>query len=700
MVLAVYGLMETFHPGGLMAYVFPSACWVLLTLATVWACGFKTLRSWFNRRVTIVAALVAIFYIIIYMDIGLFTGFGRSPLSFTPKFLMINFILVSSTLLGMEFSRAYIVKSFGRKRPFLTIGLVTLLYTFINVSVIGLLSFRDPLALSRFLGIGLLPIIAVNLLASYLALIGGPIASLAYRAPLMALTWFSPILPDLSWGIESLLGVMVPTMSFLAINWFIPRATLMKSGILTRTRGFGRNRGSSMRGWMIASVLCVLVVWASTGLFGIRPTTVISGSMRPIMDVGDMAIIRNAPADSIEVGDIIQYWNSGEMTIHRVVDIQQGESGKLFVTKGDATSTPDLAPVGPSQVIGKVVLNIPKVGWAAIATKEFFSGAWSLISANTALTVLAGTSGVFIFYMFRSHKNRSVRRWRGSRWGRKGLGDQKFIVPLSSMLILLAITGFAYSHWTDSVQISGTVKMGHREVEKTFRLTVKCCVKLDNVTYWGAVKLDTIWRSVELELTSDGYGSLCKPPPCKDKIYTGTISDLPVGIYEWKIYYVDNLGENHKICSGTENLSGSVTNRCTLGCTSLDICKTVKCNHAEHENGYIYIIEGNIIVRNVGEYPAIVVDVSDTIEYKIRGGDWESLTPISFTHNVPEVIPLGGPYYYTYTCRFSTENILALGGYSTLCKPSWRNLIEITISNHPLGMHTFHDRADFELGDG
>jgi len=462
MVLAVYGLMETFHPGGLMAYVFPSACWVLLALATVWACGFKTLRSWFDRRVTIVAALVAIFYIIIYMDIGLFTGFGRSPLSFTPKSLVINFILVSSTLLGMEFSRAYIVKSLGGKRPFLAIGLVTLLYSFINVSVIGLLSFRDPLALSRFMGTGLLPIIAVNLLATYLALIGGPIASLAYRAPLLAITWFSPILPDLSWGIESLLGVMVPTMSFLAINWFIPPRTLMKSGILTQAKGFGRHKGSSMKGWMIASVLCVLAVWASTGLFGIQPTTVISGSMRPTMDVGDMAIIRNVPADSIEVGDIIQYWNNGEMTIHRVVEVSGEGNGKLFVTKGDASSTLDPAPVYPSQVRGVVVLNIPKIGWAAIAVKEFFSGAWSLISANLALTVLAVTSGVFIFYMFRSHRNRSFRRWRGSRWGRKGLRDQKLIVPISSMLILLAITGFAYSHWSETLYISGTVKMAHR----------------------------------------------------------------------------------------------------------------------------------------------------------------------------------------------------------------------------------------------
>ena len=461
MLLAIYGLLSNFHPGGLMAYIFPSACWALLALATVWACGLQRIRSWFDKRVTIVAALVAIFYVIIYMDIGLFTGFGRSPLSFTPEALTVNLILVSSTLLGMELSRAYLIKSFGRRRPFLTIGLVTLLYSSISASILGLLSFSDPLALTKFLGTGLLPVIAVNFVASYLAFIGGPIASLAYRAPLMAIMWFAPILPNLSWGIEALLGVMAPTMSFLVINQFIPTATLRRSGLPVETKGLGRNRRSSLRGWMVVSVFCVLVVWTSTGLLGIQPTTMISGSMRPTMDVGDVAIVLDAPADSIQTGDIIQFWRDGEMVIHRVVEVSDAETGRLFVTKGDANREPDAALVYPGQVRGKVVLNIPKVGWAVIAIRDFFNSLWSFFSAHPALTVLAIISGAFIFYVLRSYKNRPVKSWKGLRWSRKSLSGQKFIIPLSSVLIVMAITGLAYSHWSDTIYISGTIKTGH-----------------------------------------------------------------------------------------------------------------------------------------------------------------------------------------------------------------------------------------------
>lgn len=455
-----YIILNTLRPGGMMAYVLPSACWGFLALVTLKACGFKRIKSWFNRHVSIAAASVAIFFIIILINIGFFTGFGRNALSFTPRGFILNLTLVLTTLLGMEFSRAYIIKSFGRSRPFLTIGLVTLLYSFISISVVRLLSFSDPLGFTKFLGIGLLPIIAENLLASYLALIGGPVASLAYRGPLMAFWWFCPILPHLSWGVEALLGVMVPTVGFFVINQFTSPMALRGVGIPAEVKGFGRAKKSSLGGWMVAAILCVIVVWASTGLLGIQPTTVVSGSMKPTMDVGDMAIIREVPASSIEVGDIIQFWRDEEMVIHRVTDIYEGGNERLFVTKGDANPEPDVPLVSPSQVRGKVVLNIPKVGWAAIAVKSFFSGAWSFLSANPALTVLAIGSGAFAFYSFRMRKKWPTRKWKGSDWRRRKLGNGKLVAPLASILILTAVTGFAYSHWSETLYIEGTVRTG------------------------------------------------------------------------------------------------------------------------------------------------------------------------------------------------------------------------------------------------
>lgn len=460
-----YVFLTLLRPGGLMAYVIPSACWGFLALVALRACGFKRIKSWFNGHVSTVAALAAACYIILLMYVGIFAGFGRSPYSFAPLALIINATLVVTTLLGMELSRACIVRSFGRWRPFLTVGLVTLLYSLMSISVFRFLSLGDPLALTKFLGVGLLPVVAENLLASYLALVSGPVASLAYRGPLTAFWWFSPILPRLPWGIEALLGVMMPTVGFFAINQFTPRMVLQRLGIPTEIKGFGRAKDSSARGWIVASILCVLMVWTSTGLLGVQPTTVISGSMRPSMDVGDMVVVREVPADSIRVGDVIQYWSEGEMIIHRVADIYQGGNGRLFVTKGDANSEPDLAPVQPGQIRGKVILTIPKIGWAAIAVKALVGSAWSFVSANLVPAALVAALGICIVYAYRG---RSSNGWRASSWRRRRPVARRLAVPLSLLLVTTAACGLAYSHWSETIYIQGTVTTGRwRPVTRT-----------------------------------------------------------------------------------------------------------------------------------------------------------------------------------------------------------------------------------------
>ena len=420
LVLAVYALLSLFHPGGLMAYAFPSTCWALLALATMKICGLNKIQSWFNKRIFLMAALIAVFQIFALIDAGLLTGFGKSPLSFTPRGLTINVILVLSTLVGTELSRAYLMKNFGKKKPFLTLGLVTLLYTFINVSIFGFLSFNDPLSFSQFLGTGFLPAVTENLLACYLAFLGGPIASLAYRGPLQAFQWFSPILPDLPWGYEALLGVMIPTIGFITINQVTPPTLLKKLGIPTQTkrsRRFTKTKKPSIRGWTILSILCVLIVWTSTGLLGFYPTVVASGSMRPTMEVGDLAIVVSTDPSKIQVGDIIQYWQEGEMTLHRVVEIT-GEGGtRLFVTKGDDNPIPDTDPVFPAQIRGKLTFTIPKLGWIPIYTKTAIANIWSFLTANTILAyaIVSTITLTASIYTIHAYKNRPHRYWRRKR---------------------------------------------------------------------------------------------------------------------------------------------------------------------------------------------------------------------------------------------------------------------------------------------
>lgn len=386
-----------------MAYALPTICWATLALVTIYIAGGPTkIRSWTNKRIAIMALLAAVFQIFILIDAGLINKFGKSPLSFTPAGITINLIVVSSTLLGMELSRGYLTRNLNRKNPTLVVAAITILYTFANVSIFALINIQDPLSYTKFIGEHFLPILTENLLATYLALISGPLASLAYRAPLQAFQWFSPILPDLPWGYAALIGVMAPTIGFIAINMATTQKDLTKAGIPTprmRTPKLKKSQKST-KGWLIISVFLVLAVWTSSGLFGFYPSIIASGSMTPTIDVGDIAITVSTDTSKIQIGDIIQYWQGQEMNMHRVVEIRQTESGKQFITKGDANNVPDSDPVSADQIRGKLIFSIPKLGWASIALKEFFANTYTFIITlpqtitNTGASIIK--NGIYI----------------------------------------------------------------------------------------------------------------------------------------------------------------------------------------------------------------------------------------------------------------------------------------------------------------
>ncbi|MEJ5186798.1 MAG: hypothetical protein WHT46_06930 [Candidatus Geothermincolales bacterium] len=108
-------------------------------------------------------------------------------------------------------------------------------------------------------------------------------------------------------------------------------------------------------------------------------------------------------------------------------------------------------------------------------------------------------------------------------------------------------------------------------------------------------------------------------------------------------------------------------------------------------------IEGNIFVKNTGDWPADVTAVQDTVWYKADGPSWLPATS-SITTTVPVgpgAIPTGGPHVYSYSGTFTLP--VPLSQVTSLS-----NLIEITISNKPdppppgMKSHTFHFRKDFD----
>lgn len=93
---------------------------------------------------------------------------------------------------------------------------------------------------------------------------------------------------------------------------------------------------------------------------GIKIFTVITGSMIPVYDIGDILIVKNVEPEEIKVEDDIVYIGEKgsyrDKTItHRVQKIEKKEDGNYsIITKGVANSARD-PEINQTQVIGKVI---------------------------------------------------------------------------------------------------------------------------------------------------------------------------------------------------------------------------------------------------------------------------------------------------------------------------------------------------------
>ena len=96
--------------------------------------------------------------------------------------------------------------------------------------------------------------------------------------------------------------------------------------------------------------------------------TIISPSMEPNIKVFDVVFVKKTNVKKLKEGDIITFYSTntffGNTPItHRIVEILQLPDGEIaFRVKGDANSVPDEEKVIPSNIIGKVMFKVPKLG--------------------------------------------------------------------------------------------------------------------------------------------------------------------------------------------------------------------------------------------------------------------------------------------------------------------------------------------------
>lgn len=136
----------------------------------------------------------------------------------------------------------------------------------------------------------------------------------------------------------------------------------------------------------------VLGIVALHFIFGFQYVVILTDSMKPNINPDDMVITRPVSPEDVHVGDVILYrieiGNATYRITHRVVDIKTDPDGNIYyVTKGDNREYADPWRVYPSQVVGRVVLVIPRAGIIWYYTPIIIFGLLLIVVATLAYDI-------------------------------------------------------------------------------------------------------------------------------------------------------------------------------------------------------------------------------------------------------------------------------------------------------------------------
>jgi len=360
-------------------------------------------RRGFGRFNAYTALVVAGSLIAVYTIMGLFWGFTAR---IYPNILSlaVSMGLFAVRLTGIEAGRALAMGLARNKVVKLAIG-----------TAVGL-SFGETyyVLLSRFSNfytnpISIVPGAMYSLVLSIAYLQGGFIPTLLFRFAVDVYWRFAPLVLN-----TARIGYAWPglsTMIYYGTIIYLLYSPLVLRGMsrsLFKPKNFMRKAIEALpTAISLLFSFLLLIMLLSNSL----PLVVVSGSMQPIYNIGDVVLIRVDPNAEIGVGDVIAFkMENGPVVVHRVIEVlEQG-----YRTKGDANPDPDPFIVDRRLVIGKVIGVIPKIGWITITARE------GINSAATPYIVLTGASVAFLIGIntWRKRRKSNVSNWRKKGiWG-------------------------------------------------------------------------------------------------------------------------------------------------------------------------------------------------------------------------------------------------------------------------------------------
>ena len=371
-LLLIYIFLNTFvfAPLNLKLYntVINPLIWICMCGVSYFLASGSDLRIKGKEDKTQSLIIILIIYIIVYFLLGLVFGFERTPYAKDIFSVLKNLWSFCGIIFFEEYVREMLVKN-DKKSKFNYLFIV-ILYFLLELNVTNFFGhFASFKSTFTYVSSVLIPSILESAILTYLVYIGGAKFSILYRLVISIPPFVVPIIPDLDWFGLALVGISLPMVVYVYMNYIHVKAVERLS----------RKERKKYNPVVYVPVFGFIIVLAGfvIGLFKYQPIAIVSGSMSPTFDRGDAVVVRkltDSEKDKLQIGDVIQFVSGTKYVIHRIHDITNDEYGnKQFITKGDHNNAPDITKANMKDIKAKISFIIPYIGYPSVWLSDTIS---------------------------------------------------------------------------------------------------------------------------------------------------------------------------------------------------------------------------------------------------------------------------------------------------------------------------------------
>jgi len=335
---------------------------------------------------TILSLIYGLIFIFLLIEPGIAYGKLVIPRinEFFASTILYSVVLVLSVL---SMIHGIVLKSLWR-HPFSGIGLTALIYLF-TVTPASL--FLNPGNLPQLLLFSVSFIMILSYYVGFLYLKSG----FSLVPGLIFLSLYSIFVAlDVSVLVSRLFNLVWEVIS-LSVILFITDITLREPAIIKKIfkgkkrhglRYKRQNNGNSVA-VLIVGLVVILLLLVVLPLATDEPHYAIADptdSMYPVIDPGSLLIVSHISAGSVTRGMIIVFnapWENGTLYAHQVIGINYTGNMEYFTTKGVNNPARDPLPVPATDLVGRVSLSIPYLGYVLIY--DYITVAVILVAAGS-----------------------------------------------------------------------------------------------------------------------------------------------------------------------------------------------------------------------------------------------------------------------------------------------------------------------------